>query len=397
MTTPQVEVLRQTARALLSLRSDAAGAALATQMVLRFEQLDELDRLAFFEMLLNEFGPDMSMIETAVEAFGREHSQINAQALSKATRTQRRELFERINAAPNGTTTLLQMRANLTSARREHPDLRPVEDDLGTLLAAWFNRGFLELRQLDWTTPAHVLEKLIEYEAVHEIQGWDDLRRRLAADRRIFGFFHPALPDEPIIFVEVALTKGLATSIQTLLADEVTPTYHETDTAIFYSITNCQPGLRGVSVGNPLIKRVSTLLAAQNPRLTGFATLSPIPGFADWVSEHHPSTDIGDEQVMRSLAADYLLMQRSRSLPLNAVARFHLRNGSRVEQLNWMGDTSPKGLKESHGMMVNYRYSGQDLDANHEALVHDGIVIASPELIDLLPVSERGAVRSQPE
>ena len=229
------------------------------------------------------------------------------------------------------------MRTELLARRRTHPELAPVERDLKYLLNSWFNRGFLRLEQLDWQTPAHILESLIRYEAVHEIRGWDDLRRRLAPDRRSFGFFHPALPDEPIIFVEVALVNGLAESIQDVI-DAPTPEEmpSDVDTAIFYSITNCQTGLRGISFGSFLIKQVTERLSADLPELTTFSTLSPIPGFSAWLLEHHGDIDTTDQHKMEAVCAEYLVGERRRGLPLDPVARFHLRNGACVERINWM-------------------------------------------------------------
>ena len=283
------------------------------------------------------------------------------------------------------------------------PELRPVERDLTHILTSWFNRGFLELRQLDWTTPAHILEKLIEYEAVHEIQGWSDLQRRLAPDRRAFGFFHPALPDEPIIFVQVALTRGMASSIQRLLSSEPAPLDEDTDSAIFYSITNCQRGLAGISFGNFLIKRVTATLRAELPDLVTFATLSPIPGFAKWLADAQANGSLAaidpvDQNAMEAACAQYLVGARRGTLPLDPVARFHLRNGARVERLNWQGDTSDKGTRESHTLLVNYLYSGQDLEANHDALVLDGVVIASPTVVAAAGSHDRiDMVASAPE
>jgi len=289
---------------------------------------------------------------------------------------------------------LLDMRTQLLSVRKEHPELSPVERDLKHLLSSWFNRGFLRLEQLDWTTPAHILESLIKYEAVHEIRGWSDLRRRLAPDRRSFGFFHPALPDEPIIFVEVALTKGLATSIQEVI-DAPSPDgpLEDADTAIFYSITNCQSGLRGISFGSFLIKQVTERIAAEDPELTTFSTLSPIPGLASWLAEHHSETDTADQAIMEQRCADYLLTAKRGILPADPVARFHLRNGACIAQINWQGDTSAKGMGESHGLLVNYRYSGEDLAANNEALTLDGIITATQQVVDLASSDGLAGVR----
>ena len=385
MTTPTRDdlsaVIIQTTEALLRLRGEAAAASLATQLVRRFDALDDAGVDRYLTYLLHELGPDSAAIDRAIVGYQTEPSQDAMADLADATESRRLDLFRTINTTTSGIDFLLTMRSALLDRRTSLPELRPVERDLTHLLQSWFNRGFLTLRQLDWQTPAHILEKLIEYEAVHEIAGWNDLRRRLAPDRRSFGFFHPSLPDEPIIFVEVALTEGMASSIQTLLTTEPSATNESTDTAIFYSITNCQRGLRGISFGSFLIKQVTALLQSELPQLVTFATLSPIPGFANWLSEHEPSTDVANQQDLEGACARYLLAARRGTLPVDPVARFHLRNGARLERLNWMGDTSDKGMAESHGMLVNYRYSGQDFEANHDALVLDGIVIAHSDVI----------------
>ncbi|NNC80710.1 MAG: malonyl-CoA decarboxylase [Acidimicrobiales bacterium] len=378
------DVVQQTARALLRFRGETSSRALAEQLVRRYESLesDELDR--FLGFLLTDMGAERDAIDAAIERYQETPGEAEVADLADAAESQRQHLFRAINTASGGIRTLLHMRTALLERRHSHPELAPVERDLRHLLTSWFNRGFLELRQLDWTTPAHVLEKLIEYEAVHEIRGWDDLRRRLAPDRRSFGFFHPALPGEPIIFVEVALTEGLASSIQGVIdapAPDVQP--EGADTAIFYSITNCQSGLRGVSFGSFLIKRVTELLMSEDPELTTFSTLSPIPGFASWLSEFHPDATIDDESDMLHLCAAYLLAARRDHMPLDPVARFHLRNGARIERINWRGDTSENGLQQSHGLLANYLYSGQDHAANHEALISDGLINASEEVIAL--------------
>ncbi len=380
-----VDVTVSTAHALLRLRGETASRALAELIVSRYAMLDDDQKSGFFAALLDEFGADRAEVNLAIENYRNEPTEEHTVALAEAADSRRLDLFRAINTAPGGIGTLLDMRTEILARRKTHPELAPVERDLKYLLASWFNRGFLRLEQLDWTTPAHILESLIRYEAVHEIRGWDDLRRRLAPDRRSFGFFHPALPDEPIIFVEVALTKGLATSIQDVIdapPPEIAPS--EVDTAIFYSITNCQSGLRGISFGSFLIKQVTEYLSAEDPALTTFSTLSPIPGFAAWLSNTHPDQDTADLDALERLCADYLVNARRGLLPADPVARFHLRNGACIAQINRNGDTSPKGLAESHGLLVNYLYSGQDLLANNEALVSDGQVCAAQQVTDLM-------------
>jgi malonyl-CoA decarboxylase len=390
-------VTANTARALLRLRGDTASRALAELLVRRYQSLNDDQKVDFFRLLLDEFGADRSAVDLAIVNYQTEPTEQTLVTLAEAADSRRLELFRAINTAPEGITALLDMRTVLLAHRRDVPELEPVEKDLKHLFGSWFNRGFLRLEQLTWETPAHILESLIKYEAVHEIRGWTDLRRRLAPDRRSFGFFHPALPDEPIIFVEVALTKGLATSIQDVidaptLAPEVEAA-SDPDTAIFYSITNCQTGLRGISFGSFLIKHVTERLAGEQPTLTTFSTLSPIPGFASWLGENRPNVDTTDDVSMMQSCATYLLTVRRRSLPQDSVARFHLRNGACVEQINWRGDTSVKGMAESHGLLVNYLYSGQDIAANNEALTLDGVVTASKQVADLLDPPDESLVR----
>jgi malonyl-CoA decarboxylase len=311
--------------------------------------------------------------------------------------------------APDGTRQLVAMRRDLLELLPEHPALRPVDDDLQELLAGWFNPGFLTFRPIDWNSPASLLEKLIRYERVHKIANLEALRRRLGEDRRCFAFFHPALPDEPLIFVQVALLKGMASKVQPLLDQEapIQPV-GEANTAIFYSISNCQTGLKGVSLGNFLIKMVVAALEAELPQLRGFATLSPIPGFTAWLNRAAEASDpmvppdltgtlanadwYRDEAqaealkpVLMGLCAHYLVREKRGSRPLDPVARFHLGNGARLERLNWLGDISAKGIAESAGMLVNYRYDQARIPANHEAFVATGEVIHASAVRGLLP------------
>jgi malonyl-CoA decarboxylase len=302
------------------------------------------------------------------------------------------------------------MRSEITAHLRHEPELKLLDADLRHLFASWFNRGFLELRRIDWQSPAAVLEKLIAYEAVHAIKGWDDLRRRLAPDRRCFAFFHPALPGEPLIFVEVALVEGLATSMPPLLsqdAEENTARAQAAgaDTAIFYSISNCQDGLRGVSFGNFLIKQVVEELQAEFPQLKRFSTLSPVPGFRSWLTQqlaeesnpeaallpklardgwwHDPEQSEPLRAALIRLCATYLT-RRSSSGYIDPVARFHLGNGARLERINWLGNTSPRAIQESFGIMVNYLYDHDSIEDNHEAFVRGGTIVRSPDVDALL-------------
>ena len=393
---------------LLAQRGEATAAALAQRLVDAYVELDDDGRQTFFSYLASELNPDAERVLAAAERYRSDPSPTTLAALGRVCEPPRQELFRRINMASGGTAMLVALRSGLLDQVIDHPELGVVDDDLLHLFSSWFNRGFLTLEQIDWRTPAFLLEKLIAYESVHAIQGWDDLRRRLEQDRRCFAFFHPALADEPLIFVEVALVNGMAASIQPLLDREqerIDP--EKADTAIFYSINNCQKGLRGVSFGNFLIKQVAAELKEELPNLKTFATLSPVPGFRRWllsdavraavteapdegvIDEITASLDDPDWQEskersealresMMGLAAHYLLKaKRADDRPLDAVARFHLGNGARLERVNWMGDISPNGIRQSGGIMVNYLYNLDELERNHEAYVNGKRVIAA--------------------
>lgn len=382
-------------RALLSERGEASGATLAREAARAIEALDDAQRARFFDALAGEFSPSPTAVARAAQAYQAEPGPRTLARLQRIVEPVRQELFRRLNMAPGGTAALVAMRTRLLERLGAHPQWRALDDDLLHLFRSWFNRGFLRLERIDWRTPANELEKLIEYEAVHAIRGWDDLRRRLQADRRCFAFFHPALPEEPLIFIEVALTRELPAKIAPLLelaapvADPELATH-----AIFYSITNCQDGLRGISFGYFLIKQVAEDLRVQLPKLKTFATLSPVPGFAAWLAGLRkrgaldlPGLDRPDwaeADVQEALAkqlpplcAYYLLHARRGDEPLDPVARFHLGNGAVLERVNWLGDRSKGGLARSAGMMVNYVYRLEDVEKNHEAYVNEHRVSAS--------------------
>jgi malonyl-CoA decarboxylase len=384
--------------ALISQRGEASGAALAREVLLAYGDLDAAGRTAFFQYLADEFRPEADAIARAADAYREEPSTARLVALARAVEAPRQELFRRLNMAPGGTAALVAMREMLLQQMPEHPAWRAIDADLLHLFRSWFNRGFLVLERIDWRTPAVVLEKLIHYETVHAIDGWDDLRRRLAQDRRCFAFFHPALPDEPLIFVEVALVRGIADRVAPLLdraAEVIDPA--DADSAIFYSINHCQRGLRGISFGNFLIKQVAAELQAELPNLRSFATLSPVPGFRTWLETAPSLQAVGPGLVRKlhgrapaSLADDhelagrflplcaaYLVRARRDGQLLDPVARFHLRNGARLERINWAADLSPQGLAGSAGMMVNYVYRLDQVERNHEDFVNKGRVVSS--------------------
>src|ERR1700688_3970718 len=285
-----VDRVKQLAAILLSERGEASGAQVARELHHVLRALDPDDRHSFQRYLATEFHPDKATLRAAAERYLADTTAEAAAALAQVADPPRQELLRRMNMAPGGTGALIAMRSEITAHLRHEPELRLLDADLRHLFASWFNRGFLELRRIDWQSPAAVLEKLIAYEAVHEIKGWDDLQRRLAPDRRCFAFFHPALPGEPLIFVEVALAQGLATAMPPLLERETDEEAARAqaanaDTAIFYSISNCQDGLRGVAFGNFLIKQVVEELKAEFPQLKRFSTLSPVPGFRRWLTQ----------------------------------------------------------------------------------------------------------------
>ena len=392
-------------RELLSDRGEVSGAAIAREALAAYRRLEPAYLPAFFSMLAAEFSPPASVLRDAAQRYLEQSSAAHLMQLQRAAASPRQELFRRLNQAPDGTATLVNARKQILSGLTAHPQWKVIDTDLVQLFNSWFNRGFLTLQRIDWHTPAIVLEKLIEYEAVHEISGWHDLRRRLQTDRRCFAFFHPALPNEPLIFIEVALVKGISSAIAPLL-DHKAPVGdpERADTAVFYSITNCQPGLRGVSFGNLLIKQVAQRLGEEFPRIKTFSTLSPIPGFAPWVgslggletlpkaaqaavkalreTDWHvqPMLTTAMQKTLLPMCAHYLLNIMRDGEPADPVARFHLGNGARAERLNWLADTSKRGLKNCAGMMINYVYNLDQIEDNHELYSREHRVAATHEL-----------------
>ncbi|MGB8401541.1 malonyl-CoA decarboxylase [Bradyrhizobium sp.] len=401
--------------ALLSGRGEASGTAMAREVLDRYHHLDAAGRVAFFETLAREYGPDREKLSQAIESWRAEPSDDDASDLHFASEPRRQELIRRLNRAPGGTSDLVSMRADLLDLMKDSKDLAALDRDVVHLLSSWFNRGFLVLRRIDWSTPANILEQIIRYEAVHEIRDWDDLRRRIdPVDRRCYAFFHPALAEEPLIFVEVALTETIPTAIAPLLAEERQPVPVErARTAVFYSISNTQRGLGGISFGSFLIKQVVEELRRELPKLDTFVTLSPVPGFMPWLKQAN-DVPISDEErtllenldrpdwfenpeltaqlraVLEPLAAHYFLKARTpKGRLIDSVARFHIGNGARLERIDWLGDLSPKGLRESAGIMVNYLYRLEDIEKNHEAYANHGEIAASSAVKKLLKNESR--------
>jgi len=399
---------------LLSGRGEASGAALARDILVDFQELKTGERIAFFEALARTFGPDRDRLIQACAAYTRDPSDAAAAEVHEAAEPRRQELVRRLNLAPGATGALVAMREHLLDALANRRDLTPVDHDFVHLLSSWFNRGFLVLRRIDWSSPANVLEKIIRYEAVHEIHDWDDLRARIdSPDRRCYAFFHPAMVDEPLIFVEVALTKEMPDAIGPILSRDRAPIEpQEATTATFYSISNTQRGLTGVTFGSFLIKQVVEEVSRELPNLTTFITLSPVPSFMEWLAgeranpestavqptdlpalayldspgwHHNPEMAAALKPVLGALAAHYFLNARTfRGRPLDPVARFHLGNGARLERINLMADLSKKAIAQSAGIMVNYQYVVADIEKNHEAYAEAGEVVASPAVKRML-------------
>ena len=406
---------------LIARRGEASGLALAAEVVHALERMTNAETAEFLEVLADSFSPPPAAVAAAVARWRSDPTDDSVMALASATEAPRQELFRRLNMVGGGAAALVKLRGLLLTLLPARPNLRGVDADLRHLLSSWFNGGFLRLEQISWGTPAATLERLIAYEAVHEIHGWDDLRLRLAADRRCFAFFHPLLPGEPLIFVEIALTRDLPTAIAPLLgAGRPIAEAREAHTAVFYSISDCQPGLRGISFGNFLIKQVVRELSVELPGLHTFATLSPVPSLARAVADRHNVDAFTDERLraltsghhdeLRRLAASRdelealslllrapgpyapvvarlagrlaladLLHVKVRDRSADSVGHFHLSNGARLKRINPDGDLSPRG-RQSHGVMVNYVYEPHRLEVNHERYVRSGHVATASSL-----------------
>ncbi|HEX7004606.1 MAG TPA: malonyl-CoA decarboxylase [Trueperaceae bacterium] len=403
---------------------ETAARAEAAKLGYLYLTLSEVGRKRFLRLLTEEFGLDPRLVSTAVEAYLHEPGSESYARLQEALRPPRVHLLKMFNSLPEGFKFLVDLRADLLSFLKEDASLRELDHDLKSLFEAWFDVGLLTFEDISWDSPASLLEKLVAYEAVHAIRSWDDLKNRLDEDRRCYAFFHPKIPNEPLIFVEVALTKGIPSRIHDLLdlaAPVIDP--HKANTAVFYSISSTQQGLRGISFGNFLLKQVTDRLARQHPGLRTFVTLSPIPGFRRWllaalaegraeelldeegrVGRLHAAVSGAEslsellegndwyqdetisaalEEPLMRLCTHYLLHERNQvGKPRDPVERFHIFNGAKVERLNWLADTSEKGLAESFGMMVNYLYEIDRLEENYE-LFFAGEVAASNAILKL--------------
>ncbi len=390
-------------RELLDHRGEASGLALAGEIIAGYQQLPAPARLDFFTGLATEFDVDADEIIAAAEQYREQPGLENLWTLTRAVEAPRQKLFRRINMVPDGTRTLVAMRGHMLPMLRANPGLRGIDSDLRHLFISWFNKGFLELRKIDWSSPAMVLEKIIDYEAVHQINGWEDLRSRLREDRRCFAFFHPALANDPLVFVEIALTDSLPDDMAPLLKQQRTsPPAKRINTVVFYSISNCHPGLAGISFGNFLIKNVVEELKKEMPGLKTFVTLSPVPGFRRWLVDADLEGLIDDALIPRvkqplgkvvegvvydallKLCAHYLLVEKSGEAPIDPVARFHLGNGARLHRMYGGADLSVKGREQSAGIMVNYLYDLEKIEENHEAYFDKGKIAVSRTISRLL-------------
>ncbi len=405
--------------ALLSDRGEVSGLSLANEALEAYQSLGGPGRRAFFDFLVNRCSPDPRVVQRCGEAYREEPSQANLIELQRALESPRQELFRRLNLARRGTAALVDVRSRLLRGLTGNPAWAAIEFDLAQLLRSWFNGGFLELRRIDWRTPEVVLQNLMKNEAVHRIRGWRDLRRRLAADRRCFALFHPALPNEPIVFTELALTSELSARIHPLLdvdapvGDPTSSTY-----AIFYSISTCHEGLRGVPFGNTLIRRVVERLTTEFPRLKVFATLSPVPGFRQWLTTLAKNEDRANSSLMSlvttlegsnwlgndvraaelrkaliPLCAFYLLQAKRGQQPADPVARFHLGNGAQLGRINWLSDYSVDGIKRSAGLTANYVYRLPELDRNYQAYTNEHTVVASHRLQSLARIAAEEMIK----
>ena len=386
---------------------EVSGIVTARQVLDRYAALNSDEQLAFFHHLEQNFNADENHIKSAYANYVSETSSSTLNDLSKAAEPLRQELFRRLNQTPGATHDLVAMRCNLLGFLKKYPALSAVDEDFQRLFTSWFGRGFLQLQTIDWSTSAAILERIIRYEAVHAIKDWDDLRNRIAPpNRRCFAFFHPALIDEPLIFVEVALTHGIPNSIDAILNEPKTDTDSNgnLDTAVFYSISNCQPGLNNISFGNLLIKQVVQELQAEFPSIKTFVTLSPVPGFNHWLeSDDSANTaeldalkkevaglslaDAADEtqqENIRKLVLNYLVLSKSKNKPRDPVARFHLGNGATLHEVNAGADLSENGMKQSRSVMVNYLYDLSNIESNHEQFALEGTVNFHPKLKSLL-------------
>ena len=392
---------------LISNKGAAFGITVARDVTKLYQGLSTDNKLIFFKRINEKYKASFMEVDEAINLYKVSPNEKTLANLFKASSGKRRELFTRMNMAPNGTSIIVELREDLLKVLKDNKDLKVLDEDLRYLFKGWFNPGFLKLEKITWDTKAAVLEKIIKYERVHQMKDMNELKRRLGEDRRFFSYFHPALEDEPIIFVQVALTKGLGKSIQELMkpSSDEKKTY---DTATFYSISNCQEGLSRVTLGNFLIKRVVYEIQEELPHIKNFGTLSPIPGFSEWFTYleepkiksilanlknqdvsflRSQNLKLGDGRIIQNkealikLVAHYIVNEKNQQgLPVNDVSRFHLGNGAIVEDIVINANVSEQGFKRSYGMMVNYLYELKNIEKNHEDYMNNNKVIVSDKI-----------------
>ena len=393
----ETESIDSLCRMMMESDGEYSSLLLAERILNAYEKLPSAERMEFFKLLNADYDIDVAQIKKAIDNYEHSPDASNLVKVTAASEPGRQELLRRINLPPGSTRRLVKMREHLLKAMRDNPELDKIDADFHHLFNAWFNRGFLLMEPIDWTTPAHILEKIIAYEAVHEIKSWAELRNRLQpADRYCYGFFHPYMGDDPLVFVEVALTDHIPSTIGEILHRDPECEAPDNPTcAIFYSISNCHNGLAGVSFGNFLIKQVATSLKMRFPQLKTFSTISPAPGFRRWLqAEARQRDEIAllmdsfdasaaedQKEELEKIAAQYFLQQKnSRAKPLDPVARFHLKNGAKLERINILGNPSSNGMERSFGTMVNYVYDLSKVEENHEKYVKDNKIICSPQV-----------------
>ena len=392
---------------LISNKGAAFGITVARDITELYQSLSLDNKILFFKSINEKYRPSFTKVNEAIDVYKNSQNEKTLSDLFKVSEGKRRELFMRMNMAPNGTSIIVSLREDLLKILKENKDLVSLDEDLKHLFKSWFNPGFLKLKKITWDTKAAILEKIIKYERVHHMKDMNELKRRLGEDRRFFSYFHPALDDEPIIFVQVALTNGLGRSIQEIMKQS-SGDEKKYDTATFYSISNCQEGLSRVTLGNFLIKRVVYEIQEELPHIKNFGTLSPIPGFVEWFSYLEESKiknilgniknqdvmflkskdlKIGDKRIIDNkeaiikLVSHYIVNEKNRDgLPVNDVSRFHLGNGAILEDVIINANISENGFKRSFGVMVNYLYELKNIEKNHEEYMNKKKVILSDKL-----------------
>ena len=371
--------------AVMSTSGEVSSLVYAEHLLNLIEALNDQDLITFLQTLSAKYDIDPGALSKATVNYSKEKNQANLEKVTKSSEPLWVELFRRLNTTQDGTVKLIRLRERIRGLLKDNPEIAFFNSSLLSLFKGWFNPSFLVLEKIDWSTPANILEKIIEYEAVHEINSWDDLRARLAPDdRRCFAFFHPLIPDEPLIFVEVALCNKTPESINEVIKiDREIVNYKDINTAVFYSISNCQDGLSGISFGNFLIKQVAHKLKHEVDSIEKFVTLSPVPGFVRWLESKSKDQNIDDDNLTAEALLYLTASEREDKLPNDPVARFHLGNGAILEKINLNADLSKKGILQSKGMMVNYLYNLELLEKNHELFFKTKNVQQSDEIKSL--------------